>query len=57
MKACICLVSIQNPKKAFTPELKWGPGDPDEMITYNSVSGVTNLAFEYNGNDYVKSIM
>lgn len=53
----ILLINWKNPKKAFTPELKWGPGDPDEMITYNSVSGVTNLAFEYNGNDYVKSIM
>lgn len=50
------LINWKNPRKAFTPENRWGPGDPEEMVLYNAPSGITNLGFDYNP-DHIKSIM
>lgn len=41
------LKNWKNPRKAFQPERKWGPGDPVEMQLYHAHNGgVTNLGFQ-----------
>ncbi|XP_037498416.1 sodium-dependent proline transporter [Rhipicephalus sanguineus] len=43
----ILLKNWKNPRKAFQPERKWGPGDPVEMQLYHAHNGgVTNLGFQ-----------
>lgn len=45
----VLLKNWKNPRKAFQPERRWGPGDPAEMELYRSTrngGGVTNLGFQ-----------
>lgn len=44
----VLLKNWKNPRKAFQPERRWGPGDPAEMELYQSTQngGVTNLGFQ-----------
>lgn len=43
----ILVKNWKNPRKAFQPERKWGPGDPVEMQLYHAhTAGVTNVGFQ-----------
>ncbi|KAH6922676.1 hypothetical protein HPB50_017628 [Hyalomma asiaticum] len=43
----ILVKNWKNPRKAFQPERRWGPGDPVEMQLYHAhTAGVTNLGFQ-----------
>ncbi|XP_065298595.2 sodium-dependent proline transporter-like isoform X1 [Dermacentor albipictus] len=43
----VLLKNWKNPRKAFQPDRKWGPGDPIEMQLYRGQGGgVTNLGFQ-----------